>query len=141
MKKMLVLWFLLCSIALQAQSFKLQGVVTDGTEPLPGVSILIKGKSIGTITDFDGNYAIEVSKGEILVVSYIGYETQNIPYKGEKTLNIRLKESINELSEAVVVGYATQKKATLTGSVASVNSETLNKRTVASLSTALQGTM
>lgn len=141
MKKMLVLWFLLCSIALQAQSFKLQGVVTDGTEPLPGVSILIKGKSIGTITDFDGNYAIEVSKGEILVVSYIGYETQNIPYKGEKTLNVKLKESVNELSEAVVVGYATQKKATLTGSVASVNSETLNKRTVASLSTALQGTM
>lgn len=141
MKKMLVLWLLLCSIALQAQTFKLKGVVSDAKEPLPGVSIQIKGKNVGTVTDFDGKYSIDVNKGETLLFSYIGYTPVSIIYNGQKSLDVKMKEAVNELSEAVVVGYARQKKATLTGAVASVNSETLNKRTVASLSTALQGTM
>jgi TonB-linked SusC/RagA family outer membrane protein len=141
MKRILFLFVLLCSVALQAQTFKLRGVVSDDRDPLPGVSIQIKGKAVGTVTGIDGAYTIDVSKGETLVASYVGYKTQEIIYRGEPVLNIKLKEAVEELQEAVVVGYAKQKKATLTGSVSSLSSSTLNKRTVASLSTALQGTM
>ena len=141
MKKNLILGFALSCMTMQAQQLKLQGVVTDGDQPLPGVSILVRGTSHGTVSDLDGNFSLDVDKGNVLVLSYLGYQTQTIKFTGQKDLHVQLREAINELSEAVVVGYATQKKATLTGSVASVNSETLNRRSVASLSTALQGTM
>jgi TonB-linked SusC/RagA family outer membrane protein len=141
MRKLLFFMFLLSSVCLYAQNFTLRGVVSDESDVLPGVSIFVEGTDKGTITDLNGNYSIAVNRGDKLVFSYVGYQKQTITVGNQTMLNVRLKNDAILLEEAVVVGYAVQKKATLTGSVSSVNSETITKRSVASLSTALQGAM
>lgn len=141
MRKILFLILLVSSVSLQAQNFTLRGVVSDESDVLPGVSITVEGTSNGTITDLNGNYSISVKKGDRLTFSYVGYRTQTITIDNQTTQNVTLKTDAILLDEAVVVGYAIQKKATLTGAVSSVNSETITKRSVASLSTALQGAM
>ena len=142
MKKLLNLLFLLTIAgSLYAQEVNLTGNVSDANGPLAGASIMIEKTKTGTVTDVNGNYSLNVKPGDVLVFSYIGFTTQTIPYKGEKTLNIKLEESVSSVSEVVVVGYGVQKKATLTGAVSAVSGENLTKRTVASLSTGLQGLM
>lgn len=88
--------------------------------PLPGVTILIKDSSKGTSTDFDGNFKISVNEGQILNISYVGYETQEIKINSASTINIILKESAAQLDEVVVVGYGSQKKASVLGSISQV---------------------
>lgn len=141
MRKILFLILLVSSVCLKAQNLTLRGVVSDETDVLPGVSILIEGTSKGTITDLNGSYSIEAKKGSRLIFSYVGYRPQTITLTNQTTQNVVLKADAIQLDEAVVVGYAKQKKATLTGAVSSVSSENLTKRNVASLSTALQGAM
>ena len=141
MRKILFLILLVSSVCLQAQNLTVRGVVSDESEALPGVSILIEGTSKGTVTDLNGHYSIEAKKGSKLIFSYIGYRSQTITVTNQTTLNVVMKADAIQLDEAIVVGYATQKKATLTGAVSSVSSENLTKRNVASLSTALQGAM
>lgn len=140
MKKILFLILMVSSVCIQAQNFTVKGVVSDETDVLPGVSIVAEGTGNGTITDVNGKYSLTVPKGTKLVFSYVGYRTQTIVVS-QPVLNVVLKTDAILLDEAVVVGYAKQKKATLTGAVSSVSSETLTKRNVASLSTALQGAM
>ena len=95
------------------QSSTVNGKITDANgEPIIGASVVIKGTTNGTITDFDGNFMLEVPAKATLVVSYVGYKTLEVPVNG-KTLNINLKEDTEMLDEVVVVGYGTQKKATL----------------------------
>ena len=110
------------------QSSTVNGKITDANgEPIIGASVVIKGTTNGTITDFDGNFMLEVPAKATLVVSYVGYKTLEVSVNGKKTLNINLKEDTEMLDEVVVVGYGTQKKATLTGSVSQVGGEELKK--------------
>jgi TonB-linked SusC/RagA family outer membrane protein len=109
-------------------------------ELIPGVSVLVKGTTRGTVTDIDGKFSLEVSNGETLVASFIGYETKEVTVAaGIDNLEISLVSSFSDLSEVVVVGYGTQKKSDLTGSVGSVSSEALQERPSASLNQALSG--
>lgn len=140
MRKILFLILMLSSVSIQAQNLIVKGVVSDESDVLPGVSIFVEGTSKGTISDINGKYSIEVKKGSKLVFSYVGYRTEEL-VANTSVLNVKMKTDAIQLEEAIVVGYAKQKKATLTGAVSSVSSETITKRSVASLSTALQGAM
>jgi TonB-linked SusC/RagA family outer membrane protein len=108
--------------------------------PWPGVTVLIKGTNKGVVTDFDGNYEIEVSDPDaILVFSYVGYKTQEVPVNGQNIINVNLEEDQAYLDEVVVVGFGTQKKVNLTGAVTMVDSETFESRPVQNAAQMLQG--
>ena len=135
---------LLLSISfMYAQQLNIKGTVTDKrlNEPIIGASVLVEGTSNGTITDMDGNFSLKnVSKGNVLKISYIGYQPQQITINGNQTtFNIVLIEDTQNLDEVVVVGFGTQKKVNLTGSVATVDTKTLESRPVTSVVQALQG--
>lgn len=122
------------------QSSVVKGVVKDSNgEPLLGVNVLVKGTTIGAVTDIDGNFSFEAPAGCTLVISYIGFESQEV--KGNAPLNIILKEDSEALDEVVVIGYGTQKKVNLTGAVSAVTGEEIAKRPVSNTSTMLQGQM
>lgn len=116
------------------------GTVTDSTgEPLIGASVVVKGTQQAAVTDIDGNFSLKNISGKILVVSYVGMKTLEVPVE-QGHMNIVLKENSEALQEVVVVGYGVQKKATLTGSVAVVDEKSLeNKGTLSSPVQALQG--
>lgn len=135
----LILFFLVGNVSLYSQNIILKGTVSDETGVLPGVYVLIKGSQNGTTTDLKGNFQIAVSNGASIVFSALGYETQTIAFTDQQNLKVILKSISFALNETVVVGYATQKKVTLTGSVGVISGTELNTRAVASLSTALQG--
>ena len=130
-KKCMCLVFLLATTSLYAQqtrtnaSFEISGVVKDVNDgPIIGASIIEKGASNGAMTDQDGKFSLKVKPNSVLVVTYIGYESQAISVGNKSFLNIVLKEDTKMIDEVVVVGYGVQKKATLTGAVSSVtNSE------------------
>jgi TonB-linked SusC/RagA family outer membrane protein len=119
-----------------------KGVVKDVTgEAVVGASVVVKGTTNGTVTGVDGDFLISgVTKGSTLVISYVGYLNQEVVYNGQP-LDIILKEDTQALDEVVVVGYGVQKKANLTGSVASISAEALESRSVSSVSAAMAGTM
>ena len=125
------------------QTVTISGTVTDTSgEPLAGVTVLFKGSSIGTATDIDGRFSIKLPSpvvGKILNVSYIGYEPLSVPLTSDDNLSIVLKEDSRNLDEVVVVGYGTQKKINLTGSVSSLSSEDLASRPVTSTSAIIAG--
>ena len=135
----LILFFLVGTVYLYAQNTTLKGTVSDEAGVLPGVSVLIKGSQNGTMSDQNGIFQISVSNGQTLTISALGYETQTIKFVGQQNIKVILKSVSFSLNETVVVGYATQKKATLTGAVSTISGAELNSRSVASLSTALQG--
>lgn len=130
-------------LPLQAQQVSISGIVTDKklNEPIIGASVVVKGTSNGCITDLDGNFQLNnVASGSTLVVSYIGYQTQEIPeQKGKTSYQVTLSEDTQTLDEVVVVGFGTQKKVNLTGAVASVDNKKLESRPVTSVGQALQG--
>ncbi|WP_236975141.1 SusC/RagA family TonB-linked outer membrane protein [Membranihabitans maritimus] len=108
--------------------------------PLIGVNVLVKGSDLGTATDFDGNFTLEnVDNDAILVVSYIGYKTQEVPVDGNTTLEITLEEDSQTLDEVVVVGYGTQRRRSVTGSVASVPMEDLESKPIVGVDQAING--
>lgn len=119
---------------------KVTGVVKDQNgEPVIGASVSVKGVTMGTITDIDGNFMLEVPENGIILVSYIGYVPQEVKVGNKTLLNISLKEDLQALDEVVVVGYGTQKKVNLTGAVTAVSGEEMSKRPVANAATMLQG--
>jgi len=124
-----------------AQNITVKGTVSeDSGMPLPGVNILEKGTKNGAVSDFDGNYLIKVSSANaVLVVSYIGFETQEINVAGKSTLSIVLKPNLESLDEVVVIGYGTAKKSDLTGSVVTIGGEDLKKQSISSVAEALTG--
>ena len=124
---------------MQSKSDEVTGIVSDNVGPVIGASVIIKGTTIGVITDIDGKFTINVPKGATLVVSFIGYEDKLIQYKGEKHLNISLDESVQQLEEVQVIAYGTTKKVTVTGSMSSVNSDDLLKTPASSLANAMTG--
>lgn len=140
---LLLLVILLSSVTLQAQNVSVSGVVRDVMgEPLPGVNIMEKGTTNGTISNVDGKFSITVKGANaVLTVSYIGYTKQDINVKGQRNLNITLKEDTELIDEVVVVGYATQKKATVAAAVSSVNNKDLIRSTSTTAAGALVGKM
>ncbi len=122
------------------QTRTVTGTVIDETgEPLIGVSVLVQGTTNGTITDFDGNYSLNVPANATLTVSYIGYQTQNIKVGNQSVINISLKPDNQLLDEVVVIGYGTMKKRDLTGAITSVKSEDITLNPGANPMEALQG--
>ena len=105
------------------------GTITDKANamPLPGVNVLIKNTSRGTSTDFDGNFSLEVSQGETIVISYLGYTTQEIVFNGQSTLDITLEEDAAQLDEVVLIGYGSTTKQDATGAVEKVGDEEFNR--------------
>lgn len=120
----------------------ISGTVTDETGALPGVNVVVQGTTTGTVTDFDGNYSINVPEGATtLVFSYIGYTTQQVPISGRSTINVTMVEDAQALSEVVVVGYGTQRKADLTGAVGSIGAADIVSKPITSPDQALAGTI
>lgn len=124
------------------QQKSVKGTVTDATGPVIGASIIVKGTTNGTVTDFDGNFELpEVNKGDVIQISYIGYQTHEIKYTGQPSLQVKLVEDSQNLEEVVVVGYGVQKKVNMTGSVSQVDSKALESRPIQNVSSGLQGMM
>ena len=121
------------------QQTQVAGVVNDAMGPVIGASVLEKGTTNGTITDFDGRFSLNVQPGATLVISYIGYKTQEVKVVAGKEIKVVLVEDTETLDEVVVVGFGTQKKVNLTGSVGIATSKELESRPVTSATQALQG--
>lgn len=131
------------SLSVSAQNVTVKGTVTDKTgETVIGASVVQKGNaSNGTITDIDGNFSLSVPSNATLVISYVGMTTQEVAVKGQHTINVVLADDAQALEEVVVIGYGSVKRKDLTGSVATVSSETLAAVPVASATEALTGKM
>jgi TonB-linked SusC/RagA family outer membrane protein len=140
-----ILFLLLClfSLAVEAQTKQLKGTILDPEGfPLPGASVVVTGTKNGTSTDLDGNFTLKISENTAsITVSYVAYGNMTVTVLGKTDIKVKMQSSKVEIQEVVVVGYGKQKKVTLTGSVGVVKGEDLNKRSIASLSTALQGTI
>jgi len=134
---LLILGFVMLYGFTQAQS--ISGIVSDESGPLPGATIIVKGTTNGTTTDFDGNYTVDANSEAILVVSFVGYVTQEVAVAGKTTINITLVEDSSQLEEVVVVGYTTQTRGDITGSVASVDMKEAMKVPVVNAAEVLQG--
>lgn len=135
------LLLLLCLIPLWsvAQNIMVKGIVKDNFgEPVIGANVTEKGTTNGMITDLDGNFSLTVQKNATLVISYIGYITQEIAVKGNANLNITLKEDSKALEEVVVIGYGTARKSDVTGSIASVGGDKLREMPATNITYALQ---
>lgn len=137
----LLLGILLCMPIYGQQAINVKGTIKDAVlgGPLPGVSILIKGTTKATSADFDGNYTISVSPNDVLVFSFVGYKTLQIPVSGKTKIDVSLSAENSQLDEIVVVGYGTSKRKDLTGSVASISASDIVKTPVANVAMALQG--
>ncbi len=143
-KMFLSLFILLlgCALPIFAQQ-AVTGTVTDNAnEPIIGASVVVKGTSIGSMTDISGKFSLKnVKKGSTIVISYIGYKTQSIEYNGGGSLKITLLEDSKTLDEVVVVGFGTQRKSNLTEAVTTVDTKLLDSRPVSNLGQSLQGTV
>lgn len=126
---------LLFSVGLNAQTITVSGVVSDPSgEPLIGASILAQGTTVGTSTNIDGEYTINVAPDATLVVSYVGYDTQNVPVDGRTSINVTMQENSVMLNEVVAIGYGTVKKSDATGSMAVIKPDEIE----AGLATSVQ---
>ena len=122
--------------------FAVRGTVTDSetAEALPGVNVLVKGTTIGTVTDVEGNYALDVpNDNDVLLFTSIGYVTQEIPVNGRSEISLQMAEDIQALEEVVVVGFGTEEKVNLTGAVGTADGEVLENRPIANTAEGLQG--
>lgn len=138
--KLFFVVMLLVNIQLFAQNSTITGKVTDADGlPVAGANILVVNTTRGVQSDFDGNYSINASSGETIRFSYIGFSTRDILVGDQTTINVVMEEDASQLEEVVVVGYGSQKKSDITGSVTSVKSEDLNAFPVLDAAQALQG--
>ena len=138
--KFLLLWVVgvLLSVQAFAQSMTVTGVVKDNTGfGVIGASVQVKGTNKGAITDLDGNFTLQANKGDIIVISYIGYKTQELP--AAANMNVMLQEDTELLDEVVVIGYGSVKKSDLSGSVVAIEAEELNRGAVTSPQELMQG--
>ena len=141
-KKLLFLFLILPISAVFSQA-SLSGTVMDASvnQPLPGVNVTVQGASNGTTTDFDGKFQLRgLKNGDVIVVSYIGYQSESINFSGQKEIVVQLKEDLTQLQEVVVqVGYGTVKKKDATGSVTTVTAKDFNKGAIVSADQLLTG--
>lgn len=128
------------TVAAVKQQKTLNGVVVDDSgEPIIGASVLEKGTTNGTITDLDGHFTLSIGKGTELIVSYVGYTTKSVKISNQSTIKVVLVEDAKTLDEVVVIGYGTQKKSDVSGSVTTVSGEKLTRMPTANAEAALQG--
>ncbi len=139
--KLTLIVMLLCSITLFAQKITVKGTVVSSTDNfgIPGVNVVVLKTSNGTTTDFDGNYKIQVNEGDVLQFSYIGFVSQTVIISNQASINIVLVEDLSKLDEVVVIGYGTQKKSHLTGSISKVVNDDLDQIAVSRIDDALVG--
>ena len=132
---------LLCLFPLgaYAQDVTIQGTVSDDGGPIIGATVKVKGSSTGAITDLDGNYTLKVKRGDVLEISYIGYETKEVTVGSQSIINVLLSNDEQLLNEVVVVGYGQMKRSDLTGSVVSVGDKAIEKAVPTSIDQVLQG--
>ena len=138
--KLLLLWLagMLFSVQAFAQSITVSGVVKDNLgEPVIGASVLIKGTTTGTITDFDGNFTLQANQGDIIAISFIGYKTQELP--AAANMNVVMEDDSQMLEDVVVIGYGSVKKSDLSGSVVAIEAEEINRGAVTSPQELMQG--
>ena len=141
-KEVTLLLFLFFSVHFVAfaQNLTVSGTVKDNKgEPLPGVNIVLDGTTTGTVSDIDGNYRIEVPSTGTLVFNFIGYNVQSVPVNGQSVINVTMNPSDISLEEIVVVGYGTQRREAVTGSVASMRGDALREVPASNITQALQG--
>ncbi|MGM0530216.1 MAG: carboxypeptidase-like regulatory domain-containing protein, partial [Bacteroidota bacterium] len=138
----LLMFVLFVGFSASAQN-QITGTVTNAEteEPIPGVSVVVQSQTtIGTTTDMDGNYSLEVpSDAETLVFSFVGMQTQEVSIQGRSTINVEMEPSVQEMEEVVVTGYGTTRKREFTGSMSDVQSEQLERVTMESVDQLLQG--
>lgn len=136
-----VIFFLLAVTSMDAQDLVATGVVTSNTEPngLPGVNVVVKGTNIGTISDLDGKFSLQVPRGATLVFSFIGYRPKEIIFNGQPTIEIVLEEELRELNEVVVMGYSAVQKRDITGSITSIKTDKFKDISLNGIDQALQG--
>ena len=136
-----VVWLLSCGgLLAQSTGTRLSGTVrTDNGEPLPGANVVLKNQTKGASTDAEGLFSLDAHQGDELVISAIGYQTTQVKVGAKTTLDIFLRESASQLNEVVVVGYGTQDRKNLVGSVSQVNADEIKNRPVASFDQQLQG--
>lgn len=138
LKSLLLVGAFLCFGLAQAQ--EVSGTVSDDNGPLPGASVVVKGTTTGTQTDFDGNYTLQVTSSDaVLVISYIGYSTQEIAVNGRSTIDVVLQEDATALDEVIIIGYGQTTVKDATGSVASVSSDEFNSGVITSPEQLIQG--
>ena len=135
-----VFLLLLMASTAYSQSRSVTGTVTDESDsPMPGVNVIIKGTTVGTTTDVNGNYTLQANSGDIIVVSFIGYTAQEIQVANQTRIDLKLQEDVATLQEVVVVGYGVQRRSDLTGAIASVSGEDVRQSITTSFDQALQG--
>ena len=122
-----------------SQQGNIKGIVNDAMGPIVGATIIIKGTTVGTVTDMDGNFTLPLKKGDVIQISYVGYITQEVVYTGQTVLKVTLKEDTKALDEVVVIGYGVEKKVNLTGSISNVKAEDLTAIPTSNLSNTLAG--
>ncbi|WP_154856474.1 SusC/RagA family TonB-linked outer membrane protein [Cyclobacterium xiamenense] len=128
------------AVEIRIEARPITGKIVDANgEGIPGATVLVEGTATGTASDIDGNFSLEVPDNAVLVISYIGYESQRVEVGNQNELTITLSEDLSSLDEIVVVGYGTQKKVNLTGAVSTVTSEDIVNQPVGQTSMALQG--
>lgn len=140
LRRLLAGMLMLLPVIASAQQHSVSGTVTDEQGiPVIGASVIVKGTTQGTVTDMDGNFQLDVEPAQTIEISFLGYKTVSLPVGNQTTFQITLEEDAEKLDEVVVVGYATQKKVNLTGSVASVSAKDIQDIPVANTTTLLQG--
>ena len=140
LRMMVCLIGMLLPMCMFAQQITVQGVVKDQTgETVIGASVMEKGTTNGTITGIDGDFSLNMSPNATLVVSFVGYKTQEVQVKGQKQLQVVLSEDAEMLDEVVVIGYGTMKKSDLTGAVSSIGNKDIKDSPVSNLGQAIQG--
>jgi len=135
------LLFFLSSLAGYAQELNVKGVVTsaDDGQPIPGATVVVKGKTTGIITNLDGGYSLKVPGNATLIFSFVGLKTQEVAVNNKTTINVVLSAATEAIEEVVVVGYGTQKKSVVTGAISSVKAKDLEKVAPGRVDQALQG--
>ncbi|WP_242094391.1 SusC/RagA family TonB-linked outer membrane protein [Aestuariivivens sediminicola] len=129
----LLFFLLFAPLLVMGQTIVTGTVIEQSTSiPLPGVNVLVKGTTTGTATDFDGNYQLEVNEGDVILFSYVGYQSQEITFSGQATIDVMLMEDAAQLDEIVIIGYGSVKKEDLTGSVDVISSDDFNQGAVVS---------
>ncbi len=141
MKHILSVLATIFALSLSAQTLEVNGVVLtdDSSEPAVGANVVVKGTTLGTITDIDGRFSLSAKKGDIILFSYVGYKTEEVRVNGSQPLRVTLHSDSEMLEEVVAVGYGKMRKQDLTGAIASVSADELTKTPAANITTALQG--
>lgn len=136
--RLLLVWTLFSGSIIYAQT--VTGVVSDANGPLPSASVVVKGTSQGTVTDIDGQYTLtNVGSDAVLVISYIGYITQEIPVGVNSEVNVMLAEDSQQLNEVVITGYVSQRRSSISGAVTQVNADDIARTRIPDVAQALQG--